>query len=259
MYALDEQNGYIRTDGCVGTITTDGSSPKHNNRIIETVGVWDGFNGRVRADSSVVGTLTQNCGADLKRNGQGIIEMEAVNPEKDGTCRTIKSQYHKTSKANFERSSDYGATGVMEKYYLSEKGVKFVCDPKRGMCTDVNGEVAMPLTAKGQQNWTGTFVSPDIDHLEKSTTIGASEPVTIHLKDGNAITSNDDVSALRIRKLTPKECFRLMGFDDADFAKAEAVNSNTQLYKQAGNSIVVDVLEHLWRKIIDSGVFDGRA
>ena len=50
---------------------------------------------------------------------------------------------------------------------------------------------------------------------------------------------------LRVRKLTPKECFRLMGFDDEDFEKAAAVNSNSQLYKQAGNSIVVDVLEHL--------------
>lgn len=58
---------------------------------------------------------------------------------------------------------------------------------------------------------------------------------------------------LRIRKLTPKECWRLMGFDDEDFEKAEAVNSNTQLYKQAGNSIVVDVLEHLFRKLIESG------
>lgn len=51
---------------------------------------------------------------------------------------------------------------------------------------------------------------------------------------------------LRIRKLTPKECWRLMGFKDEDFEKAEAVNSNTQLYKQAGNSIVVDVLEALF-------------
>ena len=51
---------------------------------------------------------------------------------------------------------------------------------------------------------------------------------------------------LRIRKLTPKECYRLMGFDDESFHKAEAVCSNTQLYKQAGNSIVVDVLEHLF-------------
>ena len=50
---------------------------------------------------------------------------------------------------------------------------------------------------------------------------------------------------LRIRKLTPKECWRLMGFDDEDFEKAEKVNSNTQLYKQAGNSIVVNVLENI--------------
>ena len=56
---------------------------------------------------------------------------------------------------------------------------------------------------------------------------------------------------LRIRKLTPKECFRLMGFDDEDFEKAASVNSNTQLYKQAGNSIVVDVLEELFCMMFD--------
>lgn len=48
---------------------------------------------------------------------------------------------------------------------------------------------------------------------------------------------------LRIRRLTPKECWRLMGFDDEDFERAAQVNSNSQLYKQAGNSIVVNVLE----------------
>lgn len=48
---------------------------------------------------------------------------------------------------------------------------------------------------------------------------------------------------LKIRKLTPKEYWRLMGFDDEDLDKAAKVNSNTQLYKQAGNSIVVNILE----------------
>ena len=46
----------------------------------------------------------------------------------------------------------------------------------------------------------------------------------------------------RIRKLTPRECWRLMDFTDEDFEKASEVNSNTQLYKQAGNSIVRNVL-----------------
>ena len=60
--------------------------------------------------------------------------------------------------------------------------------------------------------------------------------------------------SLKIRKLTPKECFRLMGFDDEDFEKAEAVNSNTQLYKQAGYSIVVNVVEHLTKALCNCGV-----
>ena len=55
----------------------------------------------------------------------------------------------------------------------------------------------------------------------------------------------------RIRKLTPKECWRLMGFDDVDFEKAQKVNSNTQLYKQAGNSIVVNVLEAILKELLD--------
>ena len=56
---------------------------------------------------------------------------------------------------------------------------------------------------------------------------------------------------LRIRKLTPKECWRLMGFDDYDFEKAEKIGmSNTQLYKQAGNSIVVNVLEKILKQLL---------
>ena len=54
-------------------------------------------------------------------------------------------------------------------------------------------------------------------------------------------------SPIRIRKLTPKECFRLMGFSDENFDAAQKVGiSNSQLYKQAGNSIVVDVLYYIY-------------
>lgn len=57
----------------------------------------------------------------------------------------------------------------------------------------------------------------------------------------------------RIRKLTPKECYRLMGFDDESFERASKVISNTQLYKTAGNSIVVDVLMEIFKEL-----FNGR-
>lgn len=55
----------------------------------------------------------------------------------------------------------------------------------------------------------------------------------------------------RIRKLTAKETWRLMGFTDIDFHKAESVNSNTQLYKQSGNAIVVDVLEGIFGSMFE--------
>lgn len=54
----------------------------------------------------------------------------------------------------------------------------------------------------------------------------------------------------RIRKLTPRECFRLMGVSETDIDKIQAAGiSNSQQYKMAGNSIVVDVLEHIFRKL----------
>ncbi len=61
------------------------------------------------------------------------------------------------------------------------------------------------------------------------------------------------LEGLKIRKLTPKECWRLMGFDDEDFYKAEAVNSKTQLYKQAGNSIVVNCIEEILINLFKKG------
>lgn len=54
----------------------------------------------------------------------------------------------------------------------------------------------------------------------------------------------------RIRKLTPKSCWRLMDFSDDDFHKAEAVNSNTRLYAQAGNSIVRNVLVAIFGQML---------
>lgn len=55
---------------------------------------------------------------------------------------------------------------------------------------------------------------------------------------------------LKIRKLTPKECIRLMGFDDEDYEKMKEVNSDSQIYKQAGNSIVVNVLEAIFKEML---------
>ena len=82
---------------------------------------------------------------------------------------------------------------------------------------------------------------------------GTSNTITTVQKDNYAVELNE----YRIRKLTPKECWRLMGCSDEDFEKAEQVNSNTQLYKQAGNAIVVDVLEAIFNQLfLKSGTDD---
>ena len=73
---------------------------------------------------------------------------------------------------------------------------------------------------------------------------------TLNTQSNNLCTKIKEEPSFRIRKLTPKECYRLMGFDDEAFERAEQVNSNTQLYKQAGNSIVVDVLVAIFDNLL---------
>ena len=76
--------------------------------------------------------------------------------------------------------------------------------------------------------------------------LGKETSDTLQTTPKEGVCYND----LRIRKLTPREAFRLMGFDDEDYEKASKVNSNTQLYKQAGNSIVVNVLVAIFKELI---------
>lgn len=69
------------------------------------------------------------------------------------------------------------------------------------------------------------------------------------MENTNKVTPDE----YRIRKLTPRECWRLMAFPDECFDRAsDAKISNTQLYKQAGNSIVVDVLYYIYKNLYDA-------
>ena len=85
---------------------------------------------------------------------------------------------------------------------------------------------------------------------------------TLSTQSNNLATKIKEKETMRIRKLTPKECWRLMGFcprnedgsfDDECFEKAQAVCSNTQLYKQAGNSIVVNCIEEILINLFKKG------
>lgn len=149
--------------------------------------------------------------------------IDIVN-DHDGCCKTIMSRYYKTSPRHLASDARIVSSGVIETESITE--CKAVGDLK------VGGERGIVYDA------------------EKSMcTLSATQ-----YKDPHKV-----LNEYRIRKLTPKECWRLMGFDDDDFEKAKAAGiSNTQLYKQAGNSIVVQVLERIFEKLIETqGIGEG--
>lgn len=86
---------------------------------------------------------------------------------------------------------------------------------------------------------------------DNSYTFGYQPPMKGYANTLKTHSSAGVVENYRVRKLTPKECYRLMGFTDEQFDKSQAFSSDNQLYKQAGNSIVVDVLYYIFGKLFN--------
>lgn len=98
----------------------------------------------------------------------------------------------------------------------------------------------------------GYLIAYDGDGIDTAYPDSKTRRGRVQKNMAHTITTDDSKAVLenyRIRKLTPKECWRLMGCSDEDFDKAQSVNSNSQLYKQAGNAIVVDVLEAIFKSL----------
>lgn len=181
-----------------------------------------------------------------------------------------------------KKLQDFLIDNVSGKYYLPKKGVDFVTDEKNlnKRYTQIDGEVSLCQKKNQQFNWHGDFVFVEenkdmektMQDLEKyflsekvkkyvlaSGTKGFySKPeidleiarpllTTMH-KMHRAGVDNYVTTEGRIRKLTPRECLRLMGFCDS----FKIVVSDTSMYQQAGNSIVVDVLIAIMTKILES-------
>ena len=85
-------------------------------------------------------------------------------------------------------------------------------------------------------------------YMEHDTRAWKVEKVseTLCTRGGTKVAMNN----LRIRKLTPKECFRLMGVKDEDFEKIAKNQSNASLYHLAGDSIVVDVIKAIIKELL---------
>ena len=165
---------------------------------------------------------------------------------------------------------------VDEKYYISNKFLSYLTDTKdrngfvraeRFNPHDIEDDYAFSITTSAGNRATDNFIK--VKEATKKGYEVATEGDSINLEQPNSKTRRGRVgkqvaqtlttscnqgvlgNGIRIRKLTPKECWRLMGFTDEDFEKAQKVNSNTQLYKQAGNSIVKQVLMAIFKQMID--------
>ena len=111
------------------------------------------------------------------------------------------------------------------------------------------GNVCPTLTAQNQDICKIGQISSD---KSQYGTVISDDGLSSTLQAGTHGYANNCIATqYRIRKLTPRECWRLMDFKDSDFEKAQEVNSNTQLYKQAGNSIVKNVLVAIFGQMID--------
>ena len=155
---------------------------------------------------------------------------------------------------------------VDEKYFISDSLIKYYNKKiNQGWRKELhlNKDIASTICNPARNNINDTFISDKLKLLggigEKKSNGGTQWYQQDRIYDNNVGLSLSTCAnpyypdnQLRIRKLTPKECWRLMGFDDEDFEKASQVNSNAQLYKQAGNSIVVNVLESILKNLLES-------
>jgi len=153
------------------------------------------------------------------------------------------------------------------KYFLPEKGIKFVTDIKnlKKCYTQINGDIALCQKRNQQFNWHGDFIDMNKYYLSEKvkkyvlatgtknfyskaeTDLKVARPLLSTMaKMHRAGVDNYITCGSKLRKLTPRECFRLMGFSDS----FKIPVSDTQAYKQAGNSIVVDVLIAILKELL---------
>lgn len=188
----------------------DGYSPAINGTttqssfIVKEPIVYDDYNSRISADQDAINTLTCNCGASAERNGVKIIEPVIVE--------------------DFYQSREPRVYTETAPTIRSERmGLKAA-----------DGEVEYPCSTRGKQVASAIRAS-----IYKQGSRNLEENVVNGLGYEGVIEQEEPKIRWRIRKLTDKECWRLMNFTDEDNDRASAFCSASALYKQAGNSICI--------------------
>ena len=176
-------------------------------------------------------------------------------------CGTITQHQSRSGITNgFKIQSDVSIK-VDDKYYLSDKGIENLNKNQefnKFNPLSTESEYAACITARcNKVSNDNNFI--EVIQLNKSKESGGAQPYQQNrLYDINGLSPalpaelggnrSHNINTKKIRRLTPLECWRLQGFRDKDFLSVKDV-SDTQLYKQAGNSITVNVLMELFKKI----------
>lgn len=217
--AYDEQNRYIRQDGTVGTLTTDGSSPKHNNRVIEP---------------------TIN-----KIEIPQVVKVRKYEVKSEVLVKVLREQKHKSGLSNQEIADKLNLPLTKVEHWFRTDDCFSIPD----------AEIWINLKQLLGMEENKDFDKSIMTFEEK---IGVFEKSERHyFSDGLAptlttLTANEKIitPSCRIRKLTPKECFRLMGVKDEDFERAAKNQSNSSLYHLAGDSIVTNCLMEIFKEML---------
>lgn len=187
------------------------TSVQKDNYVAEPI-IYDDYNSRISTDQEAINTLTCNCGASAEHNGVKIIEPVVCEERKDEGLRFFKNDCVGTL-----RTID-------------------ACGDKRVLEPEINQKLVGGISEKnfGKQYRQGNRVY-DSDEISMALN---SQPVENAGGYSYLYTVEEQPKIRwRIRKLTPLECWRLMGFTDKDCNCASSYVSSSALYKQAGNSI----------------------
>ena len=191
---------------------------KEQGDQIQEGDMLDTYNQQVLHD--VAATVTT--GIDSRRHH--FVAVEPIHTDKEGNALCISSRYAKEShKKMLNNDNGYGSTLVAETYLPTAEGAIF----------------------KGREikNGDGLYLSDSIDFFRGGLP-GMSRALKSECCDAGVCID------YRIRKLTERECFRLMDVPEEYIDRIQAAGiSRSQQYKMAGNSIVVSCMYHIWRKL----------
>ena len=170
--------------------------------------------------------------------------FQRLEPREDGLTNTLSS----VAKDNYVAEPT-----IVEDFYKSRPAREYK-ETAPTLRADRQGLKVMGGVAIRTANKVGYDMATDGDSVDLSYPESKTKRGRVGHEISKTLMAADCMGTIenyRIRKLTPKECWRLMSFSDEDFEKAKASGvSNSQLYKQAGNSIVVKVLEGILRNLL---------